>query len=48
MNTFSKAINNLEIYLFNRELYELEGIDLEDKTRINAFEFLRLLDEQYL
>ena len=28
----------------NRELYKISGIEIEDPTRINAFEFLRLLD----
>lgn len=28
----------------DRELYKNSGIDIEDQTRINAFEFLRLLD----
>jgi hypothetical protein len=33
--------------LHERELYKSSGIDIEDKTRINAFEFLRLLDMLY-
>ena len=32
------------LLIHDREIYKSTGIDLEDETRINAFEFLRLLD----
>jgi hypothetical protein len=31
----------------DRDMYRAAGIEIEDDTRVNAFEFLRLLDELY-
>ena len=44
-NCESFNLRNETIPLYHdRELYEASGIELEEETRINAFEFLRLLD----